>query len=99
MLFAIMATDVPESAALRAATRPKHMDYVGELRDEGRLLLAGPHPAIESPDPGPAGMSGSLIVAEFESADAARDWVEADPYSQAGVFSTVSIKPFLKVFP
>jgi hypothetical protein len=99
MLYVIMATDVPDSAAKRATTRPDHLKYIARLIDDGRLLLAGPHPAIDSPDPGPAGMSGSLIVAEFESIEAAEAWAANDPYSTEGVFESVLIKPFLKVHP
>lgn len=99
MLYAIVATDVPNSIALRAASRPRHLEYVRRLVDEGRILLAGPFPAIDSPDPGPAGMSGSLIVAEFESMRDAEDWVQNDPYSREGVFQSVTVKPFLKVYP
>jgi len=99
MYYAILANDSPDSSAKRAATRARHLEYVGVLVDAGRILLAGPHPAIDSPDPGPAGMSGSLIVAEFESLEAARCWAEQDPYSLEGVFETVDVKPFLKVVP
>jgi hypothetical protein len=99
MLYVIMATDVPDSAAKRATTRPDHLKYIAQLVDDGRLLLAGAHPAIDSPDPGPAGMSGSLIVAEFESMKDAEAWVSKDPYATEGVFESVLIKPFLKVHP
>lgn len=99
MLYAIMATDIPNSAEARAATRPRHLEYIRSLIDAGRVLLAGPHPAIDSPEPGPAGMTGSLIVAEFDSLDEARNWASNDPYALEGVFDTVDIKPFLKVHP
>lgn len=99
MYYAIMARDVPNSGGRRAATRARHLQYVRSLLDQGRLLLAGPHPSIDSPDPGPAGMSGSLIVAEFDSIEAARAWAENDPYSTEGVFSSVTIEPFLRVLP
>ena len=99
MLYAIMATDVPDSAAKRAATRPKHLKYIQRLIDEGRVLLAGPHPTIDSVDPGPAGMSGSLIVVEFESLQAAEAWAAQDPYWLDGVFESVNIKPFVQVHP
>lgn len=94
-----MAHDVPNSASKRAAARPDHLTYVKTLIEDGRLLLAGPHPAIDSPDPGSAGMTGSLIVAEFESLEAARAWAEADPYCREGVFESVAVKPFIKVSP
>jgi uncharacterized protein YciI len=99
MLYVIMAQDVPQSTSKRRATRPRHLSYIKELIDDGRLLLAGPHPAIDSPDPGPAGMSGSLIVAEFESLQDAEVWAENDPYMIEGVFETVTIKPFIEVHP
>lgn len=99
MFYAIIATDVPDSAAKRAATRPRHLAYLSQLIDDGRVLLAGPHPAIDSPEPGPAGMSGSLIVAEFSTLQDAKDWAANDPYSLEGVFESVTIKPFLKVHP
>ncbi len=99
MLYAIMANDIPNSSTKRAATRPRHLQYIRPLLDEGRLLIAGPHPVIDSPEPGSAGMSGSLIIAEFESLDAARAWAERDPYMQEGVFESVTIKPFLRVMP
>ena len=99
MFYAIWAEDVPQSREQRAATRPLHLEYIEKLINEGRVLLAGPLPAIDSPDPGPAGMSGSLIVAEFDSLEAARQWAANDPYSVRGVFETVTVKPFLKVHP
>jgi hypothetical protein len=99
MLYAIIATDITQSAALRAAARANHLAYVDKLRADGRLILAGPHPAIDSPDPGPAGISGSLIVAEFDSLEAATAWASNDPYCRAGVFESVVVKPFLKVLP
>jgi uncharacterized protein YciI len=99
VLYAIWAKDVSESTQRRAATRPRHLEYVQQLIDDGRLLLAGPLPSIDSPDPGPAGMSGSLIVAEFDSLESARQWAANDPYAQEGVFESVSVKPFLKVHP
>jgi len=99
MLYAIIATDFPDSLAKRASTRSRHLEYIKPLIDDGRVLLAGPHPAIDSPDPGPAGISGSLIVAEFDSLEDAQTWAEADPYSTDGVFESVTIKPFVKVYP
>lgn len=97
--YAIVAEDVPDSLILRESARPAHLARLKALQDEGRLLLAGPFPAIDSPDPGPAGFSGSLIVASFDSLDAARAWAEADPYVAAGVYARVSVKPFKKVLP
>lgn len=99
MLYAIWASDAQENAALRAATRPLHLEYVRKLIDQGRLILAGPLPAIDSPDPGPAGMSGSLIVAEFDSLSDAEAWADGDPYRKAGVFRDVKVKPFIQVHP
>ncbi len=99
MLYAIIATDVAGSLEMRKGARPAHLERLQQLRNEGRLVLAGPHPAQDSPDPGPAGFSGSLIVAEFASLDAARAWAEADPYHAAGVYAGVVVKPFLQVLP
>lgn len=99
MLYAIHGEDAPNSLERRLAARPAHLARLTELQGDGRLILAGPFPAIDSPDPGPAGFSGSLIVAEFDSLQAARIWAEADPYVAAGVYATVSVKPFKKVLP
>lgn len=99
MLYAIIATDVANSLENRLAARPAHLARLEQLQAQGRLLLAGPHPAIDSNDPGPAGFSGSLIVAEFESLEAAQNWAEADPYRAAGVYASVIVKPFKKVLP
>jgi len=99
MLYAIIAQDVENSLQDRLAARPKHLERLNALQDQGRLILAGPHPAIDSEDPGEAGFSGSLVVAEFESLDAAKEWADADPYVVAGVYASVTIKPFKKVFP
>jgi len=99
MLYAIVGEDTPDSGPLRLAARPAHLERLTRLQDEGRLLLAGPFPAIDSPDPGPAGYSGSLIVAEFESLQAARIWAEADPYATDGVFGKVTVRPFRKTLP
>lgn len=99
MLYAINATDVSGSLAQRLAARPAHLERLQALQAEGRLVLAGPYPAIDSSDPGSAGFSGSLIVAEFASLDAAREWAEADPYKAAGVYESVVVKPFKQVFP
>ncbi len=99
MLYLIYGEDVPDSLALRATSRPAHLARLHELQEQGRLLLAGPCPAIDSIDPGPAGFSGSLIVAEFASLDAAREWANADPYLLSGVYVKVTVKPFRKVLP
>lgn len=99
MLYVINGEDVPNSLEKRMAVRSEHLRRLQLLQEEGRLILAGPHPAIDSTDPGPAGFSGSLIVAEFDSLQAARDWAEADPYVSAGIYEKVTVKPFKKVFP
>ncbi|MHB1592448.1 MAG: YciI family protein [Sulfuricella sp.] len=99
MLYAIIGDDAPDSLESRLAARPAHLARLNALQQDGRLALAGPFPAIDSPNPGPAGFSGSLIVAEFESLEAARTWAEADPYLSAGVFERVTVKPFKKVLP
>lgn len=99
MLYAIISQDVDDSLDKRLAARPDHLARLESLRDAGRLVLAGPHPAIDSNDPGPAGFSGSLVVAEFASLDEARAWADADPYVTAGVYAQVTVKPFKKVFP
>jgi uncharacterized protein YciI len=99
MFYAIIGQDVPDSLERRLAARPAHLERLHALQGDGRLLLAGPFPAVDSADPGPAGFSGSLIVAEFESLDAARTWADADPYVAAGVYASVSVRPFRKVLP
>lgn len=99
MLYAIYGEDVPNSLDKRLPVRPAHLERLKLMQDAGRLLLAGPFPAIDSPDPGPAGFSGSLIVAEFASLDEARAWADADPYVAAGVYAKVTVKPFRKTFP
>ena len=99
LFYAITGEDVPDSLDKRLAARPAHLARLNQLRDEGRLLLAGPFPAIDSPDPGPAGFSGSLIVAAFDNLEAAQAWADADPYVAAGVYAQVSVKPFKKVLP
>lgn len=99
MLYAIMGEDSPQSLDRRRAARPAHLQRIEALRDEGRLVIAGPHPAIDSPDPGPAGFTGSLIVAEFPSLEDARRWAAEDPYVTAGVFAKVDVKPFRQVLP
>lgn len=99
MFYAIVGRDAPDSLARRLAARPAHLERLQALQDGGRLLLAGPFPAIDSPDPGPAGFSGSLIVAEFDTLGDARSWAEADPYVAAGVYASVDVQPFRKVLP
>jgi uncharacterized protein YciI len=99
MLYAIIAEDKAGTLDKRMAARPAHVERLQVLQAEGRLILAGPCPAIDSPDPGPAGFSGSLIVAEFTSLEAAKAWADADPYIAAGVYEKVVIKPFKKVLP
>ena len=99
MFYAIVGQDVPDSLDRRLAARPAHLERLQALQQAGRLLLAGPFPAIDSPDPGAAGFSGSLIVAEFDSLAAAQAWADADPYVAAGVYAGVSVKPFKKVLP
>jgi uncharacterized protein YciI len=99
MLYVIVGEDRPDSLADRLAARPAHLARLQELQAQGRLILAGPCPAIDSPDPGPAGFSGSVIVAEFPSLEDARAWADADPYVAAGVYQAVSVKPFKKVLP
>lgn len=98
MYYAIIATDNENSLEKRLAARPRHLERLQALRDTGRLLLAGPHPAIDTEDPGPAGFSGSLVVAEFGSLDEAQAWADTDPYMEAGVYAGVIVKPFKRVF-
>ncbi|WP_457667001.1 YciI family protein [Thiolapillus sp.] len=99
MLYCIIGTDREDSLADRTAARPAHVERLRQLQAEGRLLLAGPNPAIDAEDPGEAGFTGSLIVAEFPSMDDAESWAATDPYVSAGVYKHVSVKPFRKVFP
>lgn len=99
MWFAIVAKDVPNSLEARVAARPPHLARLQQMNDDGRLLLAGPFPAIASNDPGPAGFTGSLIVAEFASQEDAEAWARADPYMAAGVYADVTVKPFRKTLP
>lgn len=98
MYYAIIAEDVPQSLEKRLAARPAHLQRLEALRDEGRLLTAGPHPGIDSDDPGDAGFTGSLIIAEFNSLEDAQAWAEDDPYRHAGVYANVTVKPYKKVF-
>ncbi|MFI4969267.1 MAG: YciI family protein [Lysobacterales bacterium] len=99
MWYAIIGSDVPDSLARRQAARPAHLERLNRLRNEGRLMLAGPFPAIDAEDPGPAGFDGNLIVAEFADLAAARAWTDADPYVAAGVYAGVEVRPFRKVLP
>lgn len=99
MLYAIMGQDIDNSLEKRTTARPEHVARLKQLLQEGRLVLAGPFPAIDSATPGEAGFTGSLIVAEFESLEAAKTWAEADPYITEGVYQNVTVKPFNKVLP
>lgn len=99
MLYAIISQDVIDSLENRLAARPAHLDRLTQLKQQGRLVLAGPHPMIDSEDPGKAGFSGSLVVAEFNSLQEAQSWADADPYITAGVYEQVIVKPFKKVLP
>lgn len=99
MFYALIGEDAPGSLEARMAARPEHLARLEALRDEGRLLIAGPMPAIDSPDPGPAGFAGSLVVAEFPSQADAERWLSDDPYVKQGVFARTSVKPFKKVLP
>ncbi|SDS52019.1 hypothetical protein SAMN05216198_2134 [Halopseudomonas litoralis] len=99
MLYAIMASDAPGTLDARLAARSEHLTRLQQLQDAGRLLLAGPHPAIDSNDPGSAGFTGSLVVAEFASLEDAQSWADSDPYIAAGVYDQVLVKPFKRVLP
>lgn len=99
MWYAIEGHDAEGSLPARLAARPQHLARLVVLRDQGRLLLAGPCPAIDAEDPGPAGFSGSIVIAEFESLQAAEAWAQADPYVEHGVYSRVQVRPFRKVLP
>jgi len=99
MWYAIIGTDRKGSLAARLAARPQHLARLEALRDGGRLRLAGPFPAIDGNDPGPSGFTGSLIVAEFDSLEAARAWADADPYVAGGVYASVDVRPFRHVLP
>ncbi|TDR13371.1 YciI family protein [Marinomonas communis] len=98
MLYSIVGQDVENSLADRLAARPAHLERLQALRDQGRLVLAGPNPAIDSNDPGEAGFTGSVVIAEFNSLEDAKAWAEADPYVAAGVYAKVDVKPFKQVF-
>ena len=99
MLYMIVSEDVNNSLPLRQGARPAHLERLHQLKNEGRLVLAGPNPALDTTDPGDAGFSGSLIVAQFASLEAAQAWANEDPYVKAGVYQTVTVKPFKKVLP
>lgn len=99
MLYAIIARDRADSLERRLEARPAHLERLQTLKEQGRLVLAGPHPAVDSTDPGPAGFTGSLVVAEFPSLEEARAWADADPYVVADVYEQVDVKPFKKVLP
>ncbi len=99
MLYAIISEDVENSLDIRLSTRPAHLQRLQALQNQGRLILAGPHPAIDCEEPGDNGFSGSLIVAEFPSMEEARQWADADPYRESGVYARVTVKPFKQVFP
>ena len=99
MLYAIISEDVEDSLEKRIGARPKHLERLNKLKDEGRLVLAGPHPAIDCNDPGEAGFSGSLVVAEFDDLESAQAWADSDPFVAAGVYSSVVVKTFKKVLP
>ncbi len=99
MFYAIMSRDVADSLPLRAKARPAHLERLKALQEAGRLLVAGPLPAVDSPDPGPAGFTGSLVIAEFDSLEAAQAWADADPYITAGVYESVDVRPFKQVLP
>ena len=99
MLYAIISQDVENSLEKRLSARPAHLERLNQLKENGKLVLAGPHPAIDSEDPGTTGFSGSLIVAEFDSLEKAQAWADDDPYIHAGVYEYVKVKPFKKVLP
>ncbi len=99
MLYAIISEDIPNSLEKRKIARPAHLARLQQLNDEGKLLLAGPHPSIDNSDPGDAGFSGSLVVAEFTSLKEAQSWADTDPYVAAGIYAKVIVKPFKKVLP
>jgi len=98
MLYVIYSEDVPDSLEKRKIARPAHIERLQALKDQGRIVVAGPTPAIDSEDPGSAGMTGSLLVIEFENLQAAQEWADKDPYAIAGVYKNVTVKPFKRVF-
>ncbi|MEP1470590.1 MAG: YciI family protein [Halieaceae bacterium] len=99
MYYAILCEDIPNSLNQRLKARPAHLERIQTLVDQGRLLAAGPHPALDTEDPGDAGFTGSLIIGEFDSLESATAWADADPYVEAGVFSKVTVKPYKLVLP
>ncbi|VAW98192.1 YciL protein [hydrothermal vent metagenome] len=99
MLYAISSQFIDDCLEKRQQARPAHLERLTVLQNQGRLVLAGPHPAIDSEDPGPAGFSGSLIVVEFDSLQSAQTWADTDPYAKAGIYAQVTVKPFIQVFP
>ncbi len=99
MLYAILSQDVENSLEKRLSVRPAHIERLTVLKNQGRLVLAGPHPAIDNDDPGEAGFTGSLVVAEFDCLEDAQTWADADPYLASGAYESVSVKPFKKVLP
>ena len=99
MLYSIVGIDNENSLEARMSARPDHLARLDELKQQGRLIIAGPNPAIDSEDPGQAGFSGSVVIAEFESLAAAQAWADADPYVASGAYASVSVKPFKKVLP
>ncbi len=99
MLYAVISQDVENSLEKRMAVRPAHIERLNSLKNEGRLILAGPHPAIDNNEPGEAGFTGSLVVAEFDSLEDAQAWADADPYMDSGAYESVVVKPFKKVLP
>ena len=99
MYYAILCEDVANSLPMRQGARPAHLARLQELADQGRLLAAGPHPALDTPEPGDAGFTGSLVIAEFDSLESATAWADSDPYIDAGVFHRVVVKPYKLVLP
>ena len=99
MLYSIVGNDVDNSLPRRKQARPDHLARLEDLQAQGRLVVAGPNPAIDSNDPGESGFSGSVVIAEFDSLEAAQAWADADPYMAAGVYASVTVKPFKQVFP
>lgn len=99
MYYAIISEDIPDSLALRKQARPAHLARLEDLKNQGRLLVAGPHPAIDSPEPGDSGFTGSLVIAEFESLEQAQAWADADPYVDTGVYKEVKVKPYKVALP
>lgn len=99
MWYAIISEDHEGTLDKRISARPAHLARLQALQEQGRLLLAGPHPAVDSPDPGPAGFTGSLVIVDFPTLDDARDWADNDPYVDAGIYKNVTVKPFKKVLP